>query len=78
MILKINMQSYRIITNENGRYYAQIRKKGYLIWKWRTFTFCDFETIEECEIFIDKKIERLKKEKELKEQAGKIIKYLEL
>jgi hypothetical protein len=69
---------YRIVTDKKGYYYGQTRTKVLLFWTWKRFTFTDFETIEECEIFIAKKIERLKKEKELKEQAGKIIKYLEL
>lgn len=69
-------KKYRIITDRRGYYYGQIRVKGYLIWKWKRFTFTEFETVEECEQFILRKIEILKKEKELKKQAGKIVKYI--
>jgi len=70
------MNNYRIVINKKGCYYGEIRKKVFFTWVWRRFTFTEFDTVEECERFIAKKIERLKKEKEYKKQASKVVKYL--
>ena len=67
---------YRIVVNKKGNYYGEIRKRVFFIRTWSRFTFTEFDTVEECERFIAKKIERLKKEKEYKKQASKVVKYL--
>ena len=67
------MKKYRIVTDAFGGYDVQ---KRILFFFWETQTFMGFHNVEDAENWIISKEKREQRQKELRKQAGKIIKYI--
>lgn len=67
------MKKYRIVTDSYGGYDVQ---KRVLFIFWENQTFMGFDTVKQAEEWINSEQKREKKEKQMRKQAGNIIKYL--